>query len=70
MPRLAEFIAAGHHGTMDWLAAEAGRRGDPHALWSAVKSVVMVGLNYGPSGDPLASLAEKDRATLPAGSGP
>jgi epoxyqueuosine reductase len=66
MPRLAEFIAAGHHGTMDWLAAEAIRRGDPRSLWPAAKSVVMVGLNYGPSGDPLASLAAKDRATISA----
>jgi epoxyqueuosine reductase len=64
LPRLAAFIAAGHHGTMDWLADEAGRRGDPCRLWPSVKSVVMVGLNYGPSGDPLASLAQKDRATI------
>ncbi|MEO8669021.1 MAG: QueG-associated DUF1730 domain-containing protein, partial [Bauldia sp.] len=64
MPRLAAFVAAGRHGTMDWLEAEAGRRGDPHALWPAVRSVIMVGLNYGPDSDPLASLALRDRATI------
>ncbi len=64
MPRLAAFLAQGHHGSMDWLADEAGRRGDPRALWPAVRSVIMVGLNYGPDRDPLASLALRDRATI------
>jgi len=49
---------------MGWLAAKADRRGDARALWPTVGACVMVGLNYGPDGDPLASLAEKDRATV------
>ncbi len=49
---------------MDWLAAKADRRGDPRALWPAVGACLMVGLNYGPDGDPLASLAARDRATI------
>jgi len=49
---------------MGWLKAKADRRGDPRKLWPAVGAVVMVGLNYGPDGDPLASLARKDRATI------
>ena len=63
-PRLAQFLAEGQHGTMDWLAAKAGRRGSPRALWPDVGAVVMLGLNYGPDGDPLASLAARDRATI------
>jgi epoxyqueuosine reductase len=63
-PRLAEFLAAGQHGTMAWLAERADRRGDPRRLWPGVASVVMLGLNYGPDSEPLASLAARDRATI------
>ena len=49
---------------MDWLAANAARRGNPSVLWPEVGSVVMLGLNYGPDADPLANLARKDRATI------
>jgi len=49
---------------MAWMAEAAERRADPRALWPEVRSVVMLGLNYGPAGDPLASLEEKDRATI------
>ena len=58
------FLAEGHHGTMEWLAAHAARRGHPKTLWPDAGAVVMVGLNYGPDTDPLASLAQKDRATI------
>jgi epoxyqueuosine reductase len=63
-PRLARFLAAGHHGTMDWLAAEADRRKSPKALWPEAAAVVMFGLNYGPGDDPLATLARKDCASI------
>jgi epoxyqueuosine reductase len=62
--RLKKFLADGHHGTMDWLAATADRRGSPTKLWPDVGAVVMLGLNYGPDRDPLASLAKRDRATI------
>ena len=58
------FIAEGHHGDMAWLAETAKRRATPRALWPEVRSVVMLGLNYGPDADPLASLALRDRATI------
>jgi epoxyqueuosine reductase len=45
---------------MDWMADTMGRRADPRALWNGVKSVVMVAVNYGPAGDPMAGLAMKD----------
>jgi epoxyqueuosine reductase len=51
---LAEFIARGYHGDMGWLAGTAARRGDPRALWPEVRSVVVLGVNYTPEGDPLA----------------
>jgi epoxyqueuosine reductase len=41
---------------MAWMARDTARRGDPRALWPQVRSVVMLGLNYGGSDDPLAIL--------------
>ena len=62
--RLAEFIAQGLHGDMAWLATTAERRGSPLALWPEVRSVIMLGMNYGPDRDPLAVLTQKDRAAI------
>jgi epoxyqueuosine reductase len=63
-PRLHEFLAAGAHGDMGWMAANADRRGDPRALWSQVRSILMLGMNYGPDGDPLAILGEPARGAI------
>ncbi len=62
--RLERFLANGEHGDMVWLASTAERRADPSTLWPDVRSVVMLGMNYGPDEDPLAILARKDRATI------
>jgi len=62
---LEAFLADGAHGDMDWLETTAERRGDPRALWSEVRSVVMLGLNYGPDEeDPLAILERHDRGAI------
>ena len=63
-PRLKQAIEAGHHGTMEWLAQTAGRRGSPAVLWPEARSVVMLGMNYGPEGDPLATLTDRLSATI------
>jgi epoxyqueuosine reductase len=62
--RLGAFLADGFHGEMEWLATTAARRGAPRGLWPAARSVVMLGLNYGPAGDPLEALARRDRGTI------
>src|SRR3954468_22445871 len=59
-----EFIASGGHGDMDWLAAQPERRVDPRGLWQDVRSVIMLGVNYGPDSDPLAILKESTRAAI------
>jgi epoxyqueuosine reductase len=61
---LGEYLARGYHGDMGWLAATAARRGDPRALWPEAKSVVMLGLNYGPDEDPLAVPAAPERGAI------
>jgi epoxyqueuosine reductase len=62
--RLAQAVAEGHHGSMQWMADTAVRRGDPRALWPEVRSIVMLGMNYGPATDPLAALSDKDRGVI------
>ncbi len=49
---LAEFLARGYHGDMGWLADRAARHGDPALLWPEARSVVALGLDYGPAEDP------------------
>lgn len=62
--RLRAFLAAGRNGTMDWLADTESRRSSPLALWPEVGSVVMLGFNYGPEGDPRAVQAEREGGAI------
>ena len=59
-----EFLDAGAHGDMDWLAANPERRIDPRVLWPGVRSVIMLGVNYGPDENPLAILDERGRGAI------
>src|ERR1700716_2329350 len=54
-----EFLDAGAHGNMAWLATNPERRTDPRGLWPGVRSVIMLGVNYGPDENPLAILAQR-----------
>jgi len=63
-PRLREFLARGYHGAMDWMAETADRRQSPRALWPQARSVIMLGMNYGPDHDPLEALARASRAAI------
>jgi epoxyqueuosine reductase len=49
---------------MEWMAETAERRADPRTLWPEVRSVILLGLNYGPNDNPLAELAQKDRGYI------
>jgi epoxyqueuosine reductase len=62
--RLARFLADGQHGDMAWMAASAERRSDPRVLWPQVRSVIMLGLNYGSADDPLAILRQRSRGAI------
>jgi epoxyqueuosine reductase len=80
LPRLRQFLAEGAHGDMDWMATTAERRGDPRTLWPQVRTVIMLGLNYGQGSgqdsgndfsnddcgdrDPLAILRRRDRGAI------
>jgi epoxyqueuosine reductase len=59
-----EFLETGAHGDMDWLAQNPERRADPRGLWPNVRSLIMLGVNYGPDEDPLAILEERTRGAI------
>ena len=58
------FLADGAHGDMDWLADRPERRADPRVLWPGVRSVIMLGVNYGPDENPLAILEQRTRGAI------
>ena len=58
------FIEGGGHGDMDWLAASPERRADPRVLWPDVRSIIMLGVNYGPDENPLAILQQRTRGAI------
>jgi epoxyqueuosine reductase len=58
------FLEAGAHGDMDWLAAHPERRMDPRVLWAGVRSVIMLGVNYGPDENPLLILEQRTRGAI------
>ena len=62
--KLAAALDAGWHGDMEWMAETAERRSSPNALWPEARSIILLGVNYGPESDPLAVLAERDRGSI------
>ena len=61
---LSEYLARGYHGDMGWLAMRSEQRAAPTALWSEVKTVVVLGLNYAPEGDALDGLAAPESGNI------
>jgi epoxyqueuosine reductase len=62
--KLNAALAAGWHGDMDWMEETAERRASPQGMWPEAKSVIVLGINYGPETDPLAILGEKSLGTI------
>ncbi|NOX82719.1 MAG: tRNA epoxyqueuosine(34) reductase QueG [Alphaproteobacteria bacterium] len=61
---LTQFLTLGRHGEMAWMEARAEQRSAPQALWPEARSVIMLGVNYGPDEDPLAALTQKSSAAI------
>ena len=61
---LDQFLAEDRQGDMTWLVGTAERRKTPRALWPDARSVILLGLNYGRAGDPLAILKQKSRGSI------
>jgi epoxyqueuosine reductase len=62
--RLESFLADGAHGDMIWLASTANRRASPLVMWPEARSIIMLGMNYGPDDDPLAILKMRTHGAI------
>ncbi|MEM0985347.1 MAG: tRNA epoxyqueuosine(34) reductase QueG [Pseudomonadota bacterium] len=62
--RLAEFVAEGRHGQMEWMETTLARRQAPTAMWPEARSAIVVGLNYGPDHNPLDTLAHTTKGNI------
>jgi len=62
--RFRAFLNAGLHGDMTWMSDKADRRENPNVLWPEAKSVIVLGLNYGPDHDPREVLQWPERAAI------
>lgn len=62
--RLAEFVEHHRHGTMQWMEERGAERSSPSILWPQVRSIIMLGMNYGPQSDPRDLLDEPDKGLI------
>jgi epoxyqueuosine reductase len=62
--RLIQFVDAGRHGDMGWMAETAERRKHPRAMWSDARSAIVLGVNYGPDRDPLEILRQPAKGAI------
>jgi epoxyqueuosine reductase len=49
---------------MEWMQTTAARRATPRNLWAEVRSIIMLGVNYGRDDNPLASLERRSQGTI------
>lgn len=62
--RLDQFVAAGRHGQMGWMAERMHWRGNPAALWPEARSVIMLAEPYTPEHDPMAVMSQPESGAI------
>lgn len=62
--KLASALDQHWHAGMEWMEETRERRQQPRALWPDVRSIIMVGANYGPAENPLDRLVDKNLANV------
>jgi epoxyqueuosine reductase len=61
---LAKFLSQGWNGEMTWMENMDGRRPNPLKTMPTAKSIIVLGMNYGPTKNPLANLGHTDRGNI------
>ncbi len=61
---LQDFLLAGRHGTMGWLEQRVEQRSDPRSLWPDARTVICVGINYGPKNNPLEIISQSEKGNI------
>ena len=62
--RLADWLGAGRHGSMEWMETRKEQRVSPQGLWPEARSVIALGMSYAPDYDPLMLADQGDRARI------
>ncbi|WP_336744307.1 tRNA epoxyqueuosine(34) reductase QueG [Aureimonas altamirensis] len=62
--RFDTFVEEGRYGTMGWIAETAERRRGVTSMWAEARSVIVLGMNYGPGFDPLEALQNKAQGVI------
>ena len=62
--RLEQFLSLGRQGDMNWLVEKAQRRRSPNDLWPGARSIIMLGLNYGPDENPMPRLGHVGKGNV------
>ena len=62
--RLADWLGAGRHGSMEGMEARKEQRVSPQGLWPEARSVIALGMSYAPDYDPLMLADQGDRARI------
>lgn len=62
--KLEAFVEAERHGEMSWMQTTLERRKAPTSMWPDARSAVVVGLNYGPTTDPMHNLEATDSGNI------
>jgi epoxyqueuosine reductase len=62
--QLQDWLADGHHAGMTWMTERVDQRAAPGTLWPEARTAIMLGLNYGPETDPLATLTRPEVGTI------
>jgi epoxyqueuosine reductase len=59
-----KFLNNDYHGEMAWLKDKSDRRKSPLTLWQDTKTIIMLGMNYGPKVDPIEKLSHKKTGNI------
>ena len=62
--KIKEFINNNYHGEMYWMKDKLEMRSDPKNIWNEAKSAIVLGINYGPEGNPLNDLKKINRGYI------
>ena len=58
------FIDDGRYGDMAWMPEHAHRRSHPQNMWPDARTAILLGMNYGPSDDPLLGLEDRGSGVI------
>jgi epoxyqueuosine reductase len=62
--KLSDFIDAGYHGQMSWMADRQTWRANPRELWPDAQTIIMLGESYAPDHDPADILKHPEKGAI------